>query len=168
MHKVISVEELPINPFTMIGKEWMLITAGNINMFNMMTASWGCLGVLWNRTVAICFIRPHRYTYKFVNENNFFSLSFYPEEYRDALNVCGNYSGKDVDKVRLSGLTPVVDEEYKTIFFEESELALICKKIYFQDINPENFLDKSIFDNYPKKDYHRMFVGEIVKALKKE
>jgi flavin reductase (DIM6/NTAB) family NADH-FMN oxidoreductase RutF len=167
-HRVISIRDLLLNPFTLIGEEWMLITAGDINSFNMMTASWGSLGVLWGKTVAFCFIRPHRYTYTFVNGNNFFTLSFYPEKYKEALGICGKYSGRNVDKVKLSGLTPTEDKEYKTVFFEEAKLVFICKKIYYQDINPDNFLDKSIFDNYPQKDYHRMFAGEIMKVLEKD
>lgn len=44
---------------------------------------------------------------------------------------------------------------------------LACRKIYFQDISPERFLDPKIEDMYPQKDYHRMYAGEIVKCLHK-
>lgn len=167
-HKTIPIEELSFNPFTLIGNEWMLITAGNINSFNTMTASWGSLGYMWARPIASCVIRPQRFTRKFVEENEFFTLSFFNEEYRSALEICGKYSGKYVNKPEMAKLTPKEDEELKTVFFEQANLVLICKKIYFQDIIPENFLDKSIDNFYPAKDYHRMFIGEIVKVLKKE
>ena len=42
------------------------------------------------------------------------------------------------------------------------EIIIECKKIYFDDYKPENFLDKSIHDEYPEKDYHRIYYGEIV------
>ncbi|MGB9683280.1 MAG: flavin reductase family protein [bacterium] len=164
-HMVTSIKDLVINPFTLIGEDWMLITAGDINSFNMMTASWGGLGVLWRKDVAFCFIRPTRYTYNFINRGDFFTLSFFSEEYREALNICGSYSGREVDKVKLTGLTPIEDRDHNTVFFDEARLVFICKKIYYQDINPENFIDKGIGEHYPLKDYHRMFIGEILKAL---
>ncbi|WPX07714.1 flavin reductase family protein [Anaerocellum danielii] len=167
-HKMIKIEDLNFNPFTLIGKEWMLITAGNINSFNTMTASWGNLGYIWERPVAFCVIRPQRFTRKFVEENEFFTLSFFGREYRSALEICGKYSGKDVNKVEMAKLTPKEDEEFKTVFFDEANLVFVCKKIYFQDIISENFLDKAIYNFYPAKDYHRMFIGEIVKVLKRE
>jgi flavin reductase (DIM6/NTAB) family NADH-FMN oxidoreductase RutF len=164
-HRIISVEDLLLNPFNLIGKDWMLISSGSKDSFNMMTAGWGGLGILWGKKVIFCFIRPTRYTYKFVNENDLFTVSFFSSEYREALNICGRYSGRDVDKVKLSGLIPVEDNEYRTVYYDQARLVFICKKIYYQDINPDNFLDESIHNNYPMKDYHRMFVGEIVKAL---
>jgi flavin reductase (DIM6/NTAB) family NADH-FMN oxidoreductase RutF len=166
-HITTSIKDSVINPFTLIGEDWMLITAGDIHSFNMMTASWGGLGILWGKEVAFCFIRPTRYTYNFVNENRFFTLSFFSEEYREALNICGSYSGRDVDKIKLTGLTPIEDREHNTIFFDEAKLVLICKKIYYQDIDSKNFLDENINSHYPLKDYHRMFIGEIVIALRK-
>ena len=166
-HRIISVEDLLLNPFNLIGKDWMLISSGSKDSFNMMTAGWGSLGILWGKKVIFCFIRPTRYTYKFVNENDLFTVSFFSSEYREALNICGRYSGRDVDKVKLSGLIPVEDDEYRTVYYDQARLVFICKKIYYQDINPDNFLDESIHNNYPMKDYHRMFVGEIVKALEK-
>jgi len=166
-HRIISVEDLLLNPFNLIGKDWMLISSGSKDSFNMMTAGWGSLGILWGKKVIFCFIRPTRYTYKFVNENDLFTVSFFSSEYREALNICGRYSGRDVDKVKLSGLIPVEDNEYRTVYYDQARLVFICKKIYYQDINPDNFLDESIHNNYPMRDYHRMFVGEIVKALEK-
>ncbi|MGC8971068.1 MAG: flavin reductase [bacterium] len=167
-HKTILLKDLLLNPFNLIGRDWMLISSGNKYSFNMMTAGWGSLGILWGKEVVFCFIRPTRYTYKFVNENELFTLSFFFEEYKEALNICGRYSGRNVDKVKLSGLTPIEDEEYKTIYFDEARLVFICKKIYYQDIDPNNFLDESIHNNYPMKDYHRMFIGEIIKTLEKK
>ena len=42
----ISVEQLKDNPFTLINKDWMLITAGDAEKHNTMTASWGGVGEL--------------------------------------------------------------------------------------------------------------------------
>jgi flavin reductase (DIM6/NTAB) family NADH-FMN oxidoreductase RutF len=159
----IKPEQLTDNPFKLIGKDWMLITGGTPDRFNTMTASWGGLGVLWERQVAFCFIRPTRYTYEFVESSDNYTLSFLGEEHRKAMTFIGTHSGRDTDKIRETGLTPV--KEGGLIYFNEARLVLACRKLYFQDITPERFLDQTINDMYPKKDYHRMYVGEIVKCL---
>jgi len=156
-------ELLTDNPFKLIGADWMLITAGTPESFNTMTASWGGLGVLWERRVATCFIRPTRYTYEFAERSPAFTLSFFQEKHRKALQYCGTHSGRDGDKVRKAGLTAVHREGF--VYFEEARLVLACRKIYCQDIAPERFLDPSIEGMYPQKDYHRMYIGEIVKCL---
>ena len=158
-------ELLTDNPFKLIGKDWMLITAGTPGLFNTMTASWGGLGVLWERKVAFCFIRPTRYTYEFVERSDTFTLSFFAEHHRKALSFCGSHSGRDSDKIKAAGLTPLNEDEF--VYFDEARLVLACRKIYFQDISPDRFLDQSINEMYPQKDYHRMYVGEIVKCLHK-
>jgi flavin reductase (DIM6/NTAB) family NADH-FMN oxidoreductase RutF len=164
--KQVRPDVLTENSFKLIGKDWMLITTGGHGSFNTMTASWGGLGVLWERTVAFCFIRPTRYTYEFMERSTIFTLSFFEERFRKALSFCGSHSGRDTDKITGSGLTPVHDGDF--IFFAEARLVLLCRKIYFQDISPDCFLDPKIEDLYPARDYHRMYVGEIVKCLRKD
>lgn len=148
------------NPFTLIGSDWMLITAGTHDAFNTMTASWGGMGILWERKVAICFIRPTRYTYEFAERSPAFTLSFFGEKHRKALTYCGTHSGREADKVKGAGLTPVKEGGF--VYFEEARLVLACRKIYSQDILPERFIDPRIESMYPQKDYHRMYFGEIV------
>lgn len=163
--KEINPELITDNPFKLIGNDWMLITAGNRDSFNTMTGAWGGLGIMWAKNVAWCVIRPNRHTYKFVEESPFLTLSFFEEQFRDILTYCGSKSGRDINKVAETGLTPVFGEN--TIYFAEARLVLECKKIYFQDIVPENFLTSEIEEYYPQKDYHRMYLGEIVKILTK-
>lgn len=160
----ISPDDLNESAVRLIGKEWMLITAGTIGKWNTMTASWGALGRLWKKPVAFMFIRPTRHTFEFANREPLFTLCFFEEKYRDALNFCGAHSGRDCDKAKETGLTPF-EVEPGTVAFEEARLILVCRKLYFQDLKPENFLDPEIEVNYPKKDYHRMFVGEVQKVL---
>ena len=162
---IIDPFEMDYNVFQLIGMDWMLITAGSMDSFNTMTASWGGMGMLWNKKVCFCVVRPTRYTYKFMEKSDCFTLSFFDEEYRDALDFCGTRSGRDVDKIKKTGLTPV--KGIKGVpFFDEARLVLETRKIYFQDLDPRNFLDDSIEDNYPEKDYHRMYMGEIIRVLK--
>lgn len=165
--KEVSIEKLAMNPFLKIGKEWMLITAGNEEKHNTMTASWGGVGVMWGKNVVTAYIRPQRYTKEFVDANDTFTLSFYDETYRKALNICGTKSGRDCDKEAEAGLTPYYVDG--TTAFEEANLILVCKKQYHQDMKPEYF-DVAENDTkwYPDKDYHTMYMAEIVKVLVKE
>ena len=153
------------NPFKLIGSDWMLITAGDKNSFNTMTASWGGLGVLWNKPVSYIFVRPTRYTYEFLEKNKSYSLSFFDEKYRKALSICGAKSGRDTDKVKEAGLTPV-ESGNGVVHFDEAKLVLECTKMYYQDIEPANFLDSSISGFY-NNDYHRLYIGEIAEIIKK-
>jgi flavin reductase (DIM6/NTAB) family NADH-FMN oxidoreductase RutF len=160
--KIIKPQEISDNTFKLVGSDWMLVTAGTPDAYNTMTASWGGFGVLWNKPVVWCVIRPGRYTYEFTEKSDTFTLTFYAEEHRSALNLCGTKSGRDIDKAAATGLTPAAGMLEGTTIFEQARLVLECRKLYFQDIDPKNFLDPSIEDNYPDKDYHRMYIGEIV------
>jgi flavin reductase (DIM6/NTAB) family NADH-FMN oxidoreductase RutF len=147
--------------FTLIDKDWMLVTAGGLGAYNTMTASWGGLGTLWSRPVAFCFVRPSRHTFSFIERENLFSLSFFPEGYRKALSYCGSHSGREVDKAHETGLKPFA--VCGTVGFEQARLIFVCRKLYADFIRPENFIDQSLIDeNYPSKDFHRQYVGEIV------
>lgn len=158
--RTVSPEELTDNVFRLVGKDWMLVTAGTLDRYNTMTASWGGLGILWGKNIAICFVRPTRYTYEFLEASPGFTLSFFTEEYRDALEICGASSGRDTDKAAAAGLTPAGDTP-GLVSFREARLVLECRKLYYQDLNPEHFLDPSIHQMY-QNDYHRMYVGEII------
>ena len=166
MFNEIDLKSNSLNPFTKIGKEWMLITAGNEENFNTMTASWGGLGVLWNKDVAFTFIRPSRYTFEFTEREEYFSLCFFPEEYRNALMFCGRNSGRDCDKIAQTGLTPKFIDGVPC--FEEASLVLICKKMYSQEMNDACAFCDDVRKNYAENEpYHTFYVGEIVKAYKK-
>ena len=166
MFKKIDTTELNDNFFSKIGNEWMLVTAGDKDKFNTMTASWGGVGVLWNTDVAFTFIRDSRYTLEFVDNNDFFTLSFFGGNYMKELTFCGRNSGRNTDKLKETGLIPVFDAEAP--YFEQAETVLVCKKLYKQKMNAESFIDKSLVEkNYSDNDWHEFFVGEIVKVLKK-
>ena len=164
--KEINVKKLKENAVSLFDDRWALLTAGNEESYNTMTVSWGAMGELWNKDVCFCFVRPQRHTYQFTEKEEYFTLSFFSEEYRKALTYCGRNSGRDVDKAKQTGLTAISAGE--SVAFDESEIILVCKKSAFQDINPEGFLDPTIDSAcYPAKDYHRMYIGEIVSCLVK-
>ena len=162
----VDIYRIQDNPFKLIADDWMLVTAGTLDSFNTMTASWGALGELWHRKIAVCFIRPGRHTYRFTEQSDLFTLSFFDEKYRDALKFCGTKSGRDVDKMEATGLTPAATES-GAVYFEQARLVLECRKLYTHDLDPAAFIDPSIDREYPKKDYHRMYVGQIERCLMK-
>ncbi len=161
----INPEELEENLFSLIGEDWMLVTAGTPEDYNTMTASWGTAGVLWNKKIAQCYVRPSRHTYQFMEKYAYFTLSFFDEKYRDMLSYCGTYSGRDVNKAEANNLTVMPVE--KGVSFEEARLIILCRKIYFQDLEPDHFLDADIHKNFPNGDYHRMYTGEIEYLLQR-
>jgi flavin reductase (DIM6/NTAB) family NADH-FMN oxidoreductase RutF len=160
----IGPADIPGNPIRMIGQEWMLITAGTPDHYNMMTASWGALGELWFKPVCFCFVRPQRYTYAFMEQSEVFTVSFFDAAYKAQLSFCGANSGRKVDKTVECGFTPR-NAENGSVFFDEARMVLECRKLYFQDMDPAHFQDESIFKNYPQNDFHRMYVGELTRVL---
>ena len=155
------------NAISAIGDDWMLITVrdNENNRVNAMTASWGALGVLWNRPVCICFVRPERHTFKLLEENKTLSIAFLDKSRRDAYAVCGKESGADTDKLAKCGLS--IEELDGIDVISEAETALTCKVLYEDDLKECGFLDSSLLSNYATAGYHRMFVCEIIGAYKK-
>ena len=163
----IDPKNLDKNVFTAIGEQWMLITAGTPEKCNTMTASWGGLGVIWNAPAATCYIRPQRYTKEFVAREDFFTLAFFGEESRKALQLCGSKSGRDIDKVKECGFT-VKAAECGAPYFEQAQLVLVCRKRFVQAMEPEA-IPQDVKDRfYREKDYHVIYIGEIVEVLVKE
>ena len=162
----VDPKSLDLNVFSAIGEKWMLITAGTADQCNTMTASWGGLGVIWGAPAATCYIRPQRYTKEFVDREEYFTLSFFPEEYRKQLSLCGSKSGREVDKVKECGFT-VKTAACGAPYFEEAELVLVCRKRFAQDMNPDNIPEEIKEKWYPEKDYHTLYIGHIVEALQK-
>lgn len=162
----IKTEELNKSPFELIGSDWMLITAEKDGKANAMTASWGGLGVMWGKNVAYTVIRPQRYTKEFIESSDTFSLSFFDKSYKKQLSYMGSVSGRDEDKISKSNLT--VAHEDGTPYFEEADLVIICKKLYAQDFKPEFFIEKENNEKwYPNKDYHKLYISEVKKILKR-
>lgn len=165
--KKIDLRTLNDNVFDTIGKEWMLITAGTPGHYNTMTASWGCIGWLWNKPVAIVFIRPERFTHEFAEQSDMLTLSFlgHSEEARKAYNFCGSKSGRDFDKAKETGLIPETTE-LGNVTFKQARLTLECRKLYKDNIKPDSFITPDITQWYGgvRGGYHDMYILEIVNA----
>ena len=165
--KEIKPEEFNKSPFQLIGKDWMLVTAEKDNKINTMTASWGGFGVMWHKNVAYIVIRPQRYTKEFVDRSDTFSLTFFDERFKKQLSYLGSVSGRDEDKISKSNLT--IQYSDNTPYFEDGNIAIICKKLYAQDFKPECFIDSELDKKYyPERDHHTLYIAEVEKVLIKE
>lgn len=168
--KPIAIKDLSENFFQAIGKEWMLVTAGDKEKFNTMTASWGGIGFLWNKPVVFVFIRPERYTFEFIEKSEYFTLSFLGEENKAIHKICGSKSGREVDKVKETGLKPISTEK-GNIFFDQSRLNLECRKLYSDTIKEECFIDLDACKQWyggAHGGFHHMYIAEITGAWIKE
>jgi len=162
--KEITFENLNLNIIDIWSNQWFLLTSGDYkkNDYNTMTIAWGSIGVMWNKPIVMVVVRPVRYTYYFMEKYNDFSITAFDGMYKDTLSYLGNVSGRKEDKIKQSKLHIVESQKILSPTFMEAELSIECKKIYFNDLHPEHFLDTSIEEHYPNKDYHRLYFGEII------
>ncbi|CUH92235.1 flavin reductase family protein [Herbinix luporum] len=164
-YKIITADQFRKNPFKLIGKDWMLVTAGNEEKVNTMTASWGGLGVMYGKNVAFIVIRPQRYTKEFIDREDTFSLSFLDKKYRKTLNYLGTVSGRNEDKITKSGLTLARYEN--TPYFDEADHVLICKKLFCQPLNTDGLLEEKLVNTwYRNGDYHTLYIAEVTDILR--
>ena len=162
--KEIAPENFNESVFKVIGKDWLLLSGTVDGKTNAMTASWGGMGIMWGKPVAFVFIRPQRYTKEFVDKGDGMAISVFDESYRKMLGYFGSVSGRDEDKIAKAGLTKV--ESDGQVYFAEARAAMVCRKLYAQEMRPECFFDKESETKwYPGKDYHTMYVMEIEKLL---
>lgn len=158
-YKRIDAEKIPGNIIKLLS-EWTLITSGSETV-NTMTASWGGLGALWEQPIAFCFINPTRYSISTMDDGDVYTISFYTEAYKDALRYCGSNSGRNGDKIKGSGLTPLKTPSGATAF-SEAWMIIECKKILAQPISADAVVDKDMAKRWSKDGYHKMYVGQIL------
>ena len=149
--------------FSQFNDKWALLTAGTEKSFNTMTVSWGGLGTIWSKPVATVYVRISRYTHEFMDSSDYFTVSFYSKEYKKILGVLGSKSGRDMDKMHESGLTPVKAGD--SVTFKEAEKTLVCKKLFKQRVELENIPEEIVKQNYPNGDPHDMYIGEVVAII---
>jgi flavin reductase (DIM6/NTAB) family NADH-FMN oxidoreductase RutF len=169
MKTVINPNELKEKLHGIWDVNWLLLTSGDFEegKFNTMTVSWGSFGTIWNIPFTQVVVRPTRYTYTFMEKYPTFTLCSFPEKYRNSLQLLGSKSGRYSDKINESGLTPVKSSVVAAPSFKEADLIFECKKIYWDDIKPSNFIESWIDDNY-NNDYHRIYFGQILNILKED
>ncbi len=160
----IPIDSFLIHAHALWSKRWLVLTCGDFaqGSFNSMTVAWGSFGIMWNKPFVQVVVRPTRYTYEFMERYNTFTLCAFPHRYRKDLELLGTRSGRDGDKIAETALTPIASGQVAAPGFAEAELIVELRKMYFSDLVPEHFLDAAIEKNYPLKDYHRIYFGEIL------
>jgi len=161
----IDVSKLSVSVVDMWMNKWLLLTAGSYDNCNMMTVAWGSIGCMWSKPFAQVVVRPQRYTRKFIDQSESFTLCAFPEKYRKDLQTLGTLSGRDGDKLSQTNLTLTRSGSVSAPSYNEANLILECRTIYRQDMDPNGFVDKTIQDNYASNDYHRIYYGEILAAF---
>ncbi len=162
-----DVHELLGNPFNEIGRDWFLITAGKPENYNTMTASWGFMGIMWGAPSFLCAVRTNRYTFGFIEDSEVYTISFFDERYRSALNFCGMKSGRDYDKAKETGLTPV--ELDGAVTFAEAKRVFVCRKRYSEMMKREAFTSNETYERWYGTDpMHKQYIGEIIAVYENE
>jgi len=164
----VDVMKLSVDAVDLWMKRWLVLTAGTLDDCNMMTVAWGSVGCMWAKPFAQVVVRPQRYTRGYMDRMETFTLCAFPEQYRKDLQVLGTVSGRDGDKLAQTGLTMIPSRNVAAPSYKEADLILECRTIYYQDMDPDGFVDESIESNYPAEDYHRIYYGEIVAAFRGE
>ena len=159
------MDQFKAESFNLFNRQWALLTAGTAGSYNAMTISWGGLGTLWGRPAATVYVKPVRYTHDFMEKCDYFTLSFYSDEYRNALNIMGSESGRDGNKDQKAGLTPVMLEHGVT--YEEADVTLVCRKMYHQDTVRENMPQNIVDRIYTTEEPHTMYIGEVIEIIRK-
>lgn len=149
--------------YSKFDSEWALLTAGTTQKFNSMTISWGGVGTLWGKPVVTAYVRTSRYTHEFMDDNDYFTVSFYKEDMKRILGVFGSKSGRDIDKMNYDGLT--AKEVGGSVTFEEAEVTLVCRKLFMQQLAVENMTPEVRNAFYSGDAPHDMYIGEIVKVV---
>jgi len=161
----VKVTELSVDVVNLWMNRWLLLTSGTIDECNMMTVGWGSIGYMWKKPFVQIVVRPQRHTRKYVEQSDSFTLCAFPEKYRKDLATLGTISGRNGDKLSKTGLTLKVSRRVASPSYNEAELILECRKIYYQDMDPRGFVDKTIQENYGENDYHRIYFGEILSVF---
>ena len=159
----IKIENFSTNVFADLNKNWMLLTVGNKNKYNTMTVSWGMFGTFWHKPMIMVGVRPQRHTFDFIENNDFLTLTGFPEGFKEQLTFCGRNSGRDHDKAAETGLSPVVAESVDGITFKEAELVIECRILYSDNVHGKNFKSKKITPElYPERDFHKLYYAEVI------
>lgn len=163
MIAAIKVKDLVLSSVDIWFKRWFVLTAGDMQKFNSMTVAWGSVGGMWEMPFVQVVVRPTRHTFGFMNESETFTLCSFPAKYRKDLAIIGSRSGRDGDKIALTRLTAMKSAVVAAPCFREADLVVECRKMYWQDLDPDHFLSDRIMPNYPNRDFHRVFFGEMLR-----
>ena len=146
----------------------LLVSQGKQGPPNAMAIGWGQIGIIWGKPIFTVLVRPSRYTYKLIGEAGDFTVNVVPPQLKDLVQYCGTTSGRDHDKFREKGLSAIPSSKIKAPLIEECILHYECKIIYKSDLIPSELETTVIPGFYPKGDFHRVYLGEILACQRED
>ena len=163
LHKIDPIE-FSVQPHDLFDRQMVLLTCGDFSKgeFNCMTIGWGSIGTMWNKPYVSVVVRPTRHTFYFMEKYPDFTLTAFPDAFKKDLAYLGSHSGRDEDKLAKTQLTPIKAQQLTAPNYAQAELCIECRQIYSADFLPSNFKSPDLETHYPKKDYHRVYYGEII------
>lgn len=163
----IAPSEFVTKPHFLFNHQWLLLTVGDFEKkdYNCMTIGWGSIGTMWNKPYTVVVVRPTRHTFQFMEKYPDFTLTAFPDTFKKDLAYIGSHSGRDEDKLSKTQLTPVKAQRVASPTIAQAELSIECHKIYSAVFDPSRFIDPDIEKQYPQKDYHHIYYGEILTIL---
>ena len=161
----VTPEDFDENIFNLVGKDWTVITAGD--QPNSMVASWGGVGIMFNKPVTWNFLRANRYTLEKIRETGTYTMCYFPDQYKGDIMQFGMKSGRNTDKMAQTKLTPMVTPDGYPAY-AEAKIIIECKLIAASTVSKDEFYTEEAktflqegFDD--AKDWHKLVYGEITK-----
>ena len=111
---------------------------------NIITIAWTGT-ICTNPPMAYISVRPERYSYHMLRESGEFVINLATESMAYATDYCGVRSGRNVDKWKETGLTPVPAQTVKAPVIAESPVAIECRVTEVKELGS-----------------HHMFLAEVV------
>jgi len=123
---------------------WVIGSYDKAGKANMMTAAW--VGICCSKPPCVSIaLRKATYTYGNIMERKAFTVNIPSKNYVKEADYFGLVSGRDVDKLSATGLTPVKGEKVDAPYLKEFPVAVECKLINTVEVG-----------------LHTMFIGEIM------
>ncbi len=152
----------------MLTREGILLCSVNSDGApNVMTIGWMTAGVVWGKPIVTVYVRPTRFTYTYLEQVPEFTVNVLPPEHAEALQFCGTASGRDVDKLAHTGLTAVPAQRVTAPVIEQAVIHYECRIVHKSDLIEAN-LAPELQSNYPHRDLHRVYMGEVLAAYASE
>ncbi len=158
------------NPFLWFKGDGLLLAVGNKDKHNAMTIGWGALGNLWGHNVntITVYVSESRYTYQMMEDCKYFTVMTFDESQKDILAYMGTHSGRDEDKAKALGLH-VQYTEHGAPYYQEAYEVYECELIYKAPFSKSEMIGpgKEFYQNRPNTKLHHMYIGRILKAMRK-
>ncbi len=166
LFKTVDVKNIPGDVFTLISKDYAVLTAGNPSHYNSMVAGWGGWGTLFSKPTTFLMLRSNRYTLELMRKEQKYTMAFFGNEYKDDVISFGKQSGRDSDEKMKNTKLTAVETPSGNMAFKEAKLIIECKLVQVTTVSPDDFYteesQKFVIDAHAETgDYHKVVFGEI-------